>query len=251
MPSLGHCAKELQQGFGQALLTLLAGEQLTAQAAAIYLKNFLQRRWQSLEDRESLRDALVPATLNADRLVRKQLCAAVEDLQGDLDLPCCQLLGEQWNLLPPLTTNTDWKQELALQDPEHWPALLPQLVSATAGMVSATAGIGASGTAQCQPQFFWSIALEVWCCSFTCFSCFFHVFFPIFHLIAFHFRQYGALPSSRQSPLQPPLMPLTDQGPHWNWLMRPWNICVPMDGTWSWRVKPGTEGSSSRPLTVM
>ena len=107
---------ELQQGFGQALLTLLAGEQLTAQAAAIYLKNFLQRRWQSLEDRESLRDALVPATLNADRLVRKQLCAAVE--------------------------------ELALQDPEHWPALLPQLVSATAGMVSATAGIGASGTAQ-------------------------------------------------------------------------------------------------------
>ncbi len=117
------------------------------QAAAIYLKNFLQRRWQSLEDRESLRDALVPATLNADRLVRKQLCAAVEDLQGETH--------------PHWPTSTDWKQELALQDPEHWPALLPQLVSATAGMVSATAGIGASGTAQCQPQTFWSTALEV------------------------------------------------------------------------------------------
>jgi len=71
-------AKELQQGFGQALLALLAGEQLTAQAAAIYLKNFLQRRWQSLEERETLRDALVPVALNSDRLVRKQLCAAVE-----------------------------------------------------------------------------------------------------------------------------------------------------------------------------
>lgn len=98
---------ELQQGFGQALLALLAGEQLTAQAAAIYLKNFLQRRWQNLEERQSLRDALVPVALKTpDRLVRKQLCAAVE--------------------------------ELTLQDLEHWPAL-PQLLVTAATKATAQA----------------------------------------------------------------------------------------------------------------
>eukprot|EP00913_Durusdinium_trenchii_P025173 g23632.t1 len=47
-----YFAQELQPGFGAALLALLqsCGEALLAQAAAIYLKNFLQRRWQSLED---------------------------------------------------------------------------------------------------------------------------------------------------------------------------------------------------------
>ncbi|CAK9114574.1 Exportin-2 (Exp2) (Cellular apoptosis susceptibility protein) (Chromosome segregation 1-like protein) (Importin-alpha re-exporter) [Durusdinium trenchii] len=91
---------ELQPGFGAALLALLqsCGEALLAQAAAIYLKNFLQRRWQSLEDREMLRDSLVPVALAAEKPVRKQLCAAVE--------------------------------ELALQDLDRWPQLLPQLVSA-------------------------------------------------------------------------------------------------------------------------
>lgn len=65
--------------------------------AAVYFKNFLLRRWAQLEDRESLRDVLVPMALSATPLARKQLCAAVEELA----------------------------------DLERWPSLLPQLVSAS------------------------------------------------------------------------------------------------------------------------
>ena len=50
-----------------------------------------------MEERESLRDLLVPMALSATRAARKQLCALIEELA----------------------------------DLERWPSLLPQLVSAS------------------------------------------------------------------------------------------------------------------------
>lgn len=98
---------EAQPGFGPLLLSLCqpgAAEMHLAQAAAIYFKNFLKRRWLVTgglpgAEREALREALVPTAVAAPHGARASLCAGVE--------------------------------ELSLSDfPERWPTLLPQLASA-------------------------------------------------------------------------------------------------------------------------
>ncbi|CAJ1408213.1 unnamed protein product [Effrenium voratum] len=152
-PQMAHAAQRLRDAeaepnFGSALLALLQPgvcEASLAQAAAIYLKNFLRRSFQDVNAREALKEQLVPTALGASGAVRKQLCAAV--------------------------------QELAVQDfPERWPTLLPQLVSAGASRATLElmhAALGqmrlelreaseASSQARCAADAVGPLHLELW-----------------------------------------------------------------------------------------
>jgi len=80
---------EAQAGFGGALLQCLQSENVgihVKQAACIYFKNFVKRCWlaepggMTSADRGALKETIIPSIVLAPKLLRSQLCAALEEM---------------------------------------------------------------------------------------------------------------------------------------------------------------------------
>eukprot|EP00445_Apocalathium_hangoei_P036695 CAMPEP_0203945012 /NCGR_PEP_ID=MMETSP0359-20131031/80633_1 /ASSEMBLY_ACC=CAM_ASM_000338 /TAXON_ID=268821 /ORGANISM="Scrippsiella Hangoei, Strain SHTV-5" /LENGTH=974 /DNA_ID=CAMNT_0050876113 /DNA_START=78 /DNA_END=2998 /DNA_ORIENTATION=+ len=112
-PQMSHAAEQLFQceshvGFGIVLLQLVQTESMDLgirQAGSIYFKNYLKRRWgpdRGIPDNEKevIKESLLPLTLRVPRLLRAQFLGALQEMAGPeflSDWP--QLLSELSRLL--------------------------------------------------------------------------------------------------------------------------------------------------------